>query len=93
MDIKTFGVEMWMNEFENHCELNLAETCVDSISLGELIDEAASTTSRRALISPETRLPEPTTTPLARAVLRSISTRSAWPWTSRQLSRFRASRR
>ncbi|MFG6592374.1 aminotransferase [Sulfitobacter sp. 1A12157] len=40
MHIKTFGVEMWMNEFENHCRYNLAETCVDSISLGALIDMA-----------------------------------------------------
>ncbi|MEX3317047.1 aminotransferase [Sulfitobacter sp. PS-8MA] len=40
MDIQTFGVEMWMNEFENHCRYNLAETCVASITLGELIDMA-----------------------------------------------------
>jgi len=40
MDIEVFGVEMWMNEFENHCKFNLAETCVDSITLGELIDMA-----------------------------------------------------
>ena len=40
MEIRTFGVEMWMNEFENHCRYNLAETCVDSITLGELIDMA-----------------------------------------------------
>ncbi len=37
MDIKPFGVEMWMNEFETKCELNLAETCVASITLGELV--------------------------------------------------------
>jgi len=36
MDIRPFGVEMWMNEFETKCELNLAETCVQSITLGEL---------------------------------------------------------
>lgn len=40
MKIEPFGVEMWMNEFENKCELNLAETCVASITLGELIDMA-----------------------------------------------------
>ncbi|MDQ7249859.1 aminotransferase [Dongia sedimenti] len=40
MQIKPFGVEMWMNEFETRCELNLAETCVDSITLGELLDMA-----------------------------------------------------
>lgn len=37
MDIKAFGVEIWMNEFETTCELNLAETCVASITLGELV--------------------------------------------------------
>lgn len=40
MKIDPFGVEIWMNEFENTCELNLAETCVESITLGELIDLA-----------------------------------------------------
>ncbi|WP_458789523.1 aminotransferase [Yoonia sp. MH D7] len=40
MNIQPFGVEIWMNEFENTCELNLAETCVASITLGELIDIA-----------------------------------------------------
>lgn len=37
MDIKPFGVEIWMNEFELTCELNLAETCVDSITIAELL--------------------------------------------------------
>lgn len=40
MKIEPFGVELWMNEFENNCELNLAETCVMSVTLGELIDIA-----------------------------------------------------
>ncbi|THH39149.1 aminotransferase [Aliishimia ponticola] len=40
MDIQPFGVEIWMNAYENTCELNLAETCVASITLGELIDIA-----------------------------------------------------
>lgn len=40
MEIRPFGVEMWMNEFETRCELNLAETCVDSITLGELLEMA-----------------------------------------------------
>ncbi len=40
MDIRPFGVEMWMNEFETKCELNLAETCVQSITLGELFQMA-----------------------------------------------------
>ncbi len=38
MEIRPFGVEMWMNEFETKCELNLAETCVQSITLGELFE-------------------------------------------------------
>ena len=37
MDIKPFGVEIWMNEFELKCELNLAETCVESITIAELL--------------------------------------------------------
>ncbi len=36
MKIREFGVEMWMNAYENDCELNLAETCVASITLEEL---------------------------------------------------------
>lgn len=37
MDIKPFGVEMWMNEYETKCAFNLAETCVTSITLEELL--------------------------------------------------------
>lgn len=40
MKIEPFGVEIWMNDYETKCELNLAETCVASITLGELIDLA-----------------------------------------------------
>ncbi|MGB7271528.1 MAG: aminotransferase [Albidovulum sp.] len=38
MRIKPFGVEIWMNEFENHCEFNLAETCVASLTMQELLE-------------------------------------------------------
>ena len=38
MHIEPFGIEMWMNEFEDHCKYNLAETCVKSMTLGELLD-------------------------------------------------------
>lgn len=38
MDIKPFGVEIWMNEFENHCAFNLAETCVESLTIGQLLE-------------------------------------------------------
>ena len=38
MYIKPFGIEMWMNEFEDHCKYNLAETCVKSMTIGELLE-------------------------------------------------------
>jgi aspartate/methionine/tyrosine aminotransferase len=38
MKIKAFGVEIWMNEYENNCLYNLAETCVESITLEELLN-------------------------------------------------------
>lgn len=37
MDIEKFGVEEWMNEFENYARYNIAETCVDSLSVSELL--------------------------------------------------------
>ena len=40
MDIKPFGVELWMNEFELQCEFNLAETCVESITIAQLLELA-----------------------------------------------------
>lgn len=40
MKIRDFGVEIWMNRYENDCELNLAETCVESLTLAELLDMA-----------------------------------------------------
>jgi len=38
MKIAPFGVEIWMNEFENHCTHNLAETCVASLTIKELLE-------------------------------------------------------
>jgi len=38
MKIETFDVEMWMNEWETKCELNLAETCVESLTINELLE-------------------------------------------------------
>lgn len=38
MEIKPFGVEIWMNEWETKCELNLAETCVESLTIAELLE-------------------------------------------------------
>lgn len=37
MKIREFGVEIWMNAHENDATWNLAETCVDSITIGELL--------------------------------------------------------
>jgi len=36
MKIKDFGVEMYMNAYENDCKYNLSETCVSSMTLNEL---------------------------------------------------------
>jgi aspartate/methionine/tyrosine aminotransferase len=38
MNIAPFGVEQWMNEWETGAVANLAETCVDSMSVAELMD-------------------------------------------------------
>lgn len=38
MEIKPFAVEEWMNEYETGARYNIAETCVDSISLDELFE-------------------------------------------------------
>ena len=40
MKIKKFKVEEWMNEFENDASYNIAETCVDSVSINELFELA-----------------------------------------------------
>ncbi|MEM7067633.1 MAG: aminotransferase [Pseudomonadota bacterium] len=37
MHIEPFGVEIWMNEWETKCEWNLAETCVESLTIDELL--------------------------------------------------------
>ena len=44
MRIAPFGVEMWMNECETRCAHNLAETCVASLTVGELLSLAAEPT-------------------------------------------------
>ena len=36
MYIKPFAVEEWMNEYEVGARFNIAETCVDSVSLDRL---------------------------------------------------------
>ena len=46
MDIEPFGVEIWMNEFENSCAFNLAETCVYSITTSELLELCGQSSSK-----------------------------------------------
>lgn len=43
MKIEPFGVEQWMNAWETKCALNLAETCVASLTLAELMQMASTT--------------------------------------------------
>lgn len=40
MRIEPFGVEIWMNAQETRCAYNLGETCVASITIGELLTMA-----------------------------------------------------
>ena len=40
MHIEPFGVEIWMNECETKCEWNLAETCVESLTIAQLLELA-----------------------------------------------------
>ncbi len=40
MRIRDFGVEIWMNRWETSCRYNLAETCVDSVTVEELLEIA-----------------------------------------------------
>jgi aspartate/methionine/tyrosine aminotransferase len=37
MRIRDFAVEIWMNRWETTCRYNLAETCVDSVTVDELL--------------------------------------------------------
>lgn len=40
MKIRDFGVEMWMAKYENDAKFNIAETCVSSITINELLEMA-----------------------------------------------------
>ncbi|RDK02818.1 aminotransferase [Paraburkholderia lacunae] len=37
MKIREFGVERWMDLYENQCTYNLAETCVESLTVDQLL--------------------------------------------------------
>jgi aspartate/methionine/tyrosine aminotransferase len=45
MKIAPFAVEQWMNTHETKCRYNLAETCVESLTIAELLDMAGQRTS------------------------------------------------
>lgn len=45
MKIREFGVEIWMNEFETKCQYNLAETCVESLTIAQLLEIAGKSNS------------------------------------------------
>lgn len=45
MKIAPFAVEQWMNANETKCHYNLAETCVASLTIAELLDMAGQRTS------------------------------------------------
>ncbi len=52
MHIEPFGVEIWMNEWETRCEWNLAETCVESLTINELLALAGKTDASLAELLP-----------------------------------------
>jgi aspartate/methionine/tyrosine aminotransferase len=43
MKIRNFGVEIWMNGYETRCTHNLAETCVESLTIAQLLALAGET--------------------------------------------------
>ncbi len=51
MKIQPFAVEQWMNAYETRCRYNLAETCVESLTLDQLLGLAG----KRASILDELR--------------------------------------
>lgn len=52
MQIAPFAVEQWMNAHETRCELNLAETCVESLTVAQLLDIAGATDTFLAEVRP-----------------------------------------
>ena len=52
MQIEPFGVEIWMNEWETKCEWNLAETCVESLTIAELLEITGRNTSDLSALLP-----------------------------------------
>lgn len=52
MHIEPFKVEIWMNDWENRCAFNLAETCVASITIEELLKLSGRNSSDLAELLP-----------------------------------------
>jgi len=42
MKIRPFEIEIWMNDYENHCTYNLGETCVASLTIEQLLSMSGS---------------------------------------------------
>lgn len=56
MKIATFKVEQWMNEWETKCRYNLAETCIDSLTIRELLELAGEDPEKHLASLADTRL-------------------------------------
>ncbi|MFC6585486.1 aminotransferase class I/II-fold pyridoxal phosphate-dependent enzyme [Sulfitobacter aestuariivivens] len=52
MHIEPFAVEIWMNEWETRCEFNLAETCVESLTIEELLEISGKNSSDLSALLP-----------------------------------------
>ncbi len=52
MHIEPFGVEIWMNEWETRCDWNLAETCVESLTINDLLALAGQSETSLAELLP-----------------------------------------
>ena len=51
MKIKPFAVEEWMNAWEVGAKYNIAETCVDSVSIDELFESSFPTSIKTSRFS------------------------------------------
>ena len=56
MKIKTFKVERWMNEYEDDAVYNLGETCIDSMTIKELLELAGEDVEKYMVELADTRL-------------------------------------
>lgn len=56
MKIATFKVERWMNEYEESCKYNLAETCVDSLTIKEVLELSGENVEQYMMNLADTRL-------------------------------------